>query len=161
MKPADGGEGQQSPQLAHAATGPARPPPDICPSLPGDPGSGPSALDQHDHIHQGWAQHAHPHQDQVSAPSLPRAPGSGSSHLGQLLAEPEVLFAEFTEGPSPLPAAVLLLRTLLSELGPEGLHVPLQFHCPGLPLGSPGCQAPAQFMVLLLQLLWGRDRGGR
>lgn len=92
-------------------------------------------------------------------PPLVEGPGSGSSHLGQLLAEPEVLFAEFTEGPSPLPAAVLLLRTLLSELGPKGLHVPLQFHCPGLPLGSPGCQAPAQFMVLLLQLLWGRDRG--
>ena len=96
----------------------------------------------------------------MSAPSSPRAPGSGSSHLGQLLAEPEVLLAEFTEGPSPLPAAVLLLRTLLSELGPKGLQVPLQLHCPGLPLGSPGCQAPAQFMVLLLQLLWA-GTGGR
>ena len=91
---------------------------------------------------------------------MPRDPGSGSSHLGQLLAEPEVLFAEFAEGPSPLPATVLLLGTLLPKLSPKGLHVPLQLHCPGLPLGSPGCQAPAQFMVLLLQLLWGRDRDG-
>lgn len=46
---------------------------------------------------------------QAPAPSLPRALGSGLSHLGQLLAEPEVLFAEFSESPHPLTAAVLLL----------------------------------------------------
>lgn len=77
------------------------------------------------------------------------------SHLGQLLAEPEVLLAELAEGPRPLTPTVLLLGALLSQLGPQGLHIPFQLHSSGFPFGAPRCQAPAELMVLLLQPLWG------
>ena len=111
--------------------------------------------------HQAQCTHS-PLGTQASSPTLSRALGSGPSHLSQLLAEPEVLLAELAEGPCPFSPTVLLLRALLPKLGPQGLHVPLQLHGPGLPLGSSGCQASPELMVLLLEPLWGpgqRDRG--
>lgn len=96
------------------------------------------------------------------APAPPLGPrnrdGLGLSHLGQLLAEPQVLLAELPEGLGSLSPTVLLLRALFSKLGPQGLHIPLQLHSPGLPLSSPCGQAPAELVILLLQPLWGQDR---
>lgn len=85
----------------------------------------------------------------------PSLQGLGPSHLGQLLAEPEVLLAEFTKGLRPLSTTVLLFGPLLAKLGPQGFHISLQFHSSGLPLSTPGCQSSTKLMILLLQPLCG------